>query len=210
MTRLPASSTGRGSPHAAGPFAHDHYLLRQQVFKIFGDAFRIYDDQGNLVFYSRLKAFKLKEDIGLFTDEAMTHQVLRIQARNVIDFSASYDVTDPVTGQALGALRRKGLKSMFRDEWVILDADGQEIGLIQEDGSVVAMLRRFVDFVSLLIPQAFLGSVHGQPVLIFKQNFNPFVRKLSLDFSADVQGLLDRRLGIAAAILLAAVEGRQN
>jgi hypothetical protein len=33
---------------------------------------------------------------------------------------------------------------------------------------------------------------------------------VTLDYSMDQQGLLDRRLGIAAAVLLVAIEGKQN
>jgi hypothetical protein len=43
-----------------------------------------------------------------------------------------------------------------------------------------------------------------------KQKFNPFVMKINLDYSMDVNGLLDRRLGIAEAILLCAMEGKQS
>jgi hypothetical protein len=52
--------------------------------------------------------------------------------------------------------------------------------------------------------------MRGVPVCSFKQNVNPFVMKISLDFSADVNRLLDRRLGLAAAILLCAIEGKQH
>ena len=44
----------------------------------------------------------------------------------------------------------------------------------------------------------------------FKQNFNPFVLKIKLDYSMDRNRLLDRRLGIAGAVLLCAIEGRQS
>jgi hypothetical protein len=45
---------------------------------------------------------------------------------------------------------------------------------------------------------------------LFTRNFNPFVSKVNLDYSMDTQGLLDRRLGIAAAVLLLAIEGKQG
>jgi hypothetical protein len=44
----------------------------------------------------------------------------------------------------------------------------------------------------------------------FKQNFNPFVTKIIADFSEDPRGMLDRRLGLAAGILLCAIEGKQD
>jgi len=53
-------------------------------------------------------------------------------------------------------------------------------------------------------------ELNGQPMLEFKQNFNPFVLKLNLDFSRDTNFLLDRRLGVAAGLLLASIEGRQS
>jgi uncharacterized protein YxjI len=191
-------------------FSHRTYLLQKQFWKMFGGAFRFYDPNGNLVFYSRQKAFKLKEDIRLFTGEDMTREVLSIQARNILDFSATYDVTDSTSGQKIGALKRKGLKSMLQDEWQILDLQDAEIGLIREESTALAVLRRFVEMASYLLPQTFLGTVGNRPVFTFKQNHNPFLGKINLDFSADVDNVLDRRLGIAAAVLLCAIEGKQR
>ena len=190
-----------------GVFRHTNYLVRRKIFKIFGAAFHIYDPDGNVAFYSKQKAFKLKEDIRLYTGEDMQKEVLTILARNIIDFSAAYDVIDPTTRAKVGVLKRKGLKSMIQDEWVIMDANDQEIGLIKEDSTVLALIRRFL---TNLIPQKYYGTVRGQQVCIFKQNFNPFVMKIRLDYSMDTRSLLDRRLGIAAAVLLCAIEGKQN
>ncbi len=188
-------------------YKHTTYLVRRKIFKLFGAAFHIYDPAGNVVFYSKQKAFKLKEDIRLFTGEDMQTEVLRIQARQVIDFAATYDVTDAVTGEKVGALRRKGLKSIISDEWILLDTADREVGLIKEDHIILALMRRFL---TNLIPQSYSGTLGGQEVCTFKQNFNPFVLKLTLDFSKDRDGRLDRRLGLAAAVVLSAVEGRQG
>jgi uncharacterized protein YxjI len=188
-------------------FGLTNYVVRRKVFKIFGSAFHIYDTAGNVVFYSKLKAFKLREDIRLYTGEDMQTEVLTIQARQIIDFSAAYDVHDPATREKIGALKRRGLKSILRDEWIIMDAADREIGKVQEEHIVLALLRRFI---TDLIPQGFSVQVGGMQVAEFKQNFNPFVLKLRLDFSKDDRGALDRRLGLAAAVLLCAIEGRQN
>jgi uncharacterized protein YxjI len=182
-------------------------MIRRKIFKIFGAAFHIYDPAGAVLFYSKLKAFKLKEDIRLYAGEDMNVELLTIRARNIIDFGAAYDVVDSQSGEPVGTLRRKGFRSMLRDEWIIMNAAGQEIGTIQEDSMAMALLRRFL---TNLIPQSFTGIIHGVPVLNFQRHFNPFVLRMDLDFSPDVQGLLDRRLGIAAGVLLSAIEGRQD
>ena len=70
-----------------------------------------------------MKAFKLKEDIRLYTSEDMQTEVLSIQARKIIDISSAYDVIDSLTGAKVGALKRKGLKSILKDEWIIMDAE---------------------------------------------------------------------------------------
>ena len=188
-------------------FGHQTYLVRRKVFKIFGGAFHIYDPTGQVAFYSKLKAFKLKEDIRLYTGEDMQTEVLVIQARSVLDIAATYDVYDSATNEKVGALKRKGLKSILKDEWIFLDPSDREIGLLKEDSLALALVRRFL---INIFPQTFLAEMNGVPVCDMKQRFNPFILKLEIDFSPDVNRQLDRRLGIAAAILLSAIEGRQE
>jgi len=188
-------------------FAHTKYLVRRKVLKLFGGAFHIYGPDGALCFYSRLKAFKLREDIRLYTGEDLREEVLLIQARQIIDFSAAYDVLDPAAGRKVGALKRRGWRSLLRDEWIVMDAEDREIGVIREEHMLLALLRRFL---TNLIPQRFIAEVGGKPVCEYRQMFNPFVLKLAVDFTPDTAGVYDRRLGLAAAVLLSAIEGRQN
>jgi hypothetical protein len=187
-------------------FSHNRYLLRKQAIALTG-RFRIYDMQGNMLMFSQQKAFKLKEDIRVYTDEQRTNEVLLIQARQIIDFSAAYDVVDSTTAQKVGALRRKGMKSIIQDEWEILDVVDQPIAIMKEDSLFLALFRRLL---SGLVPQNYDVLIGGQRVADLKQNFNPFTYRLTLDFSMDSMNQLDRRLGIAAGILLGAIEGRQS
>ena len=191
------------------PFQHPSYLVRRKVFKLLGGAFHVFDPAGNVVLYSKQKAFKLKEDIRIYTGEDMDTEVLTIRTDQIIDLGATYHVHDSQQGGVrVGSLKRKGLKSMLRDEWVILDSSGQEVGSIQEDSVALALLRRLM--VGWLLPQKYYGSIGNIPVSLFTRNFNPFISKISLDFSMDTQGQLDRRLGIAAVIMLLAIDGKQS
>ena len=192
-------------------FSHPTYELRRKFFKLFGAGFHIYDPTGDVAFYSKLKAFKLREDIRVFAGEDMQREVLHITTKSIFDFSGAYDVVDPISNERVGALKRRGLKSSFlRDHWDIVDEHGQEIGSIQEDSQFKAIARRVVDYATIILPQGFTAEIGGQPVATFKQHFNPIIQKITLDYSMDTQALLDRRLGIAAAILLCAIEGRQG
>lgn len=184
-------------------FSYDSYVIRRQVLKFIGAAFHIYNQNEELAFYVNQKGFKLKEDIRVFTDETMSQEVISIKSRNIIDISATYDVIDSSINEKVGSLRRKGLKSILKDEWVVLDAYDNEIGNIKEDNIGLALLRRFIG----IIPQSFVGKVNDNKAFTLKQNFNPFVLKINLDF---LNNSLDKRLGIAASILISSIEGRQG
>jgi len=188
-------------------FQHPSYLLKRQALALTGK-FRFYDPMGNLVMFSEQKMFKLREDIRVYADEAKTQEVLSIKARQIVDFSAAYDVVDTALNQKVGVLRRKGWRSILRDEWEVLDASDNVIGMLFEDSVGLAMLRRFL--LGSWLPQNYDLTLGETRVADLKQNFNLFRYELNLDFSMDPTQQLDRRVGIAAGVLLAAVEGRQS
>src|SRR5574339_596480 len=181
-------------------FQFPTYLLKRQAIALTGK-FRFYDPAGRLVMFSEQKMFRLREDIRVYSDESKTQEVLSIQARQIMDFSAAYDVVDTVMNQKAGALRRKGLRSILRDEWQVLDADDNVIGQLFEDSVGLALLRRLL--LGTWLPQNYDITVGATRVADLKQNFNLFRYELNLDFSMDINHLLDRRVGIAAGILLA-------
>lgn len=186
--------------------AHPSYVIRRKFLKLFGNEFRILDPAGNLVLFSRQKAFKLREDFRVWTGEDMQTEVLWMQARKIIDFASAYDVIDSTTGQKVGAFKRKGLRSIIRDEWILMDVNDQEIGIFQEDSVAMAILRRIIG----IVPQKFHMDVGNAHVANLRQNWNPFLLKMTVDFTPDTQGLLDKRLGLGIAILHSAIEGRQS
>ena len=188
-------------------FQHQNYLLKRQAIALTGK-FRFYDPAGNLVLFSEQRMFKLREDIRVYSDEYKTQEVLSIKARQILDFSAAYDVVDTELHQKVGALRRKGLRSILRDEWEVLDVGDNVRGLLFEDSVGMALLRRFL--LGSWLPQNYDISLGEMRVADLRQNFNLFRYELNLDFSMDTRQLLDRRLGIAAGILLAEVEGKQG
>ncbi len=188
-------------------FQFPTYVLKRQAIALTGK-FRFYDPAGNLVMFSEQKMFRLREDIRVFSDESKSQEVLSIKARQILDFSAAYDVVDTAYNQKVGVLRRRGLQSLLRDEWEVLDASDNVIGKLFEDSMGLALLRRFL--LGSWLPQNYDITIGETRVADLKQRFNPLRYELDLDFSMDTTQRLDRRLGIAAGILLAAVEGKQH
>ncbi len=188
-------------------FQHPQYLLKKQAIALTGKL-RFYNPQGEVVLFSEQKMFKLREDIRIYSDEQKSQELLLIKARQMLDFSAAYDVTDATSGQKVGALRRKGLKSILKDEWEVLDPADNVIGLCFEDNMQLALLRRFL--LGNLLPQNYDLTIGQTRAADLKQRFNLFRYEMDIDFSMDTTRMLDRRLGIAAAALLAIIEGKQD
>jgi uncharacterized protein YxjI len=188
-------------------FSHERYLLKRQVLALTGK-FRIYAPDGALVLYSQQKMFRLREDVRVYADEARAQELLWIQARQIIDFSAAYDVTDSTSSMKVGAVRRRGFRSLVRDTWEILGPADQPLAVVQEDSMALGLLRRVL--LGSLLPQNYDALMGETRVADLRQRFNLFRYELDIDFSFDPARRLDRRLGLAAAILLAAIEGKQS
>jgi hypothetical protein len=188
-------------------FTYDRYTLKRQVLALTGKV-RIFTPDGQLGLYSEQKMFRLREDIRVFEDETKARELLWIQARQVIDFAAAYDITDKTSGQKVGALRRKGWKSIVRDAWEVLNPIDQVIATIREESAGLAMLRRLL--LGSLLPQRYEAIGSNESVLAhFQQQFHLFRYQMNIHFNpGPIQ--LDRRLGLAAGILLAIIEGKQS
>jgi hypothetical protein len=144
----------------------------------------------------------------VYADEARAQELLWIQARQIIDFSAAYDVTDSTSSMKVGAVRRRGFRSLVRDTWEILGPADQPLAVVQEDSMALGLLRRVL--LGSLLPQNYDALMGETRVADLRQRFNLFRYELDIDFSFDPARRLDRRLGLAAAILLAAIEGKQS
>jgi hypothetical protein len=188
-------------------FQYNQYVLKKQVLALTGIV-RIYNPQDQLVLFSQQKIFKLKEDIRVYADETKNRELLNIQARQIIDFSAYYDVIDSQYSTKVGGLRRKGFRSIVQDEWEVFDQQDKPLGILKEDSLKQALLRRFL--LGILVPQNFDLNIGIERVADYKQRLQLFRYVIDIDFQMDTGEKLDRRLGIAAAILLATIEGRQR
>src|SRR5436190_1977038 len=136
----------------ADPFAHRNYMLKRQMFNFLGTKVRIYDPGGNMVLFIYRKAFKLREDIRVYSDESMANEILSFKAHKFIYFDAAYDMFETTTGRKVGVFRRKGWSSIVRDKWQVLDVNDVQIGEITEDNMTLALIRRFL---TNLIPQGY-------------------------------------------------------
>jgi uncharacterized protein YxjI len=90
------------------------------------------DASGNLIFYVKQKLFKLKEAVTVFADVEQTQPVYTMSADRVLDFSARYNFADQ-QGTSLGAVKRQGVKSLWKAHFDILDGDAPVMTIQEEN-----------------------------------------------------------------------------
>lgn len=216
VATAPAESAGAVTPAmppqpaaTAPDQSRTHLLIARQWGQLIGTNIRSFDSNGQLLCFVHSKAFKLKEEIVFYRDEAKTQALFKTRARNIIDISATYDMFDN-SGQLFGSLKRKGLSSMFvQDQWLILDTAGNQIGEITEDSALMGVVRRFVDFAAYFLPQVYSIKFGSTEVAKIKQKKNPLTVKYEYDIDTDSWQQY-QLLFLAIANLLALIEARQN
>src|SRR5687767_15624473 len=73
---------------------------------------RVVDATGQLVSYAKQRAFRLKEDVTIYADEAQTQALYQIKANQIFDIGATYSIST-ADGRSLGALRQRGMRTLW-------------------------------------------------------------------------------------------------
>ncbi len=197
------------STKPSSTFENNYYLIRRKILVLFGGVFYGYDKDKNIIFWARQKPFRLKEDFRIYSDKSKETELLTIKTPQIIDIGATYNVQDKVTGEMVGALQRKFLRSLFKDEWIFISKNKQEIGKLTETSLIGALFRRIVP-VGFLIPQKYIVvSLDGRKIAEIRRYFNPIILKYDLKIEG-TENSIDKRLLVAMMILLTGIERRQR
>ena len=178
-----------------------HYTIKRPFWSFLERRFRVFTGDGQLFMYVQHPVLKLREEFNVYADEEKTRPLLLVKSRQVIALNFSYDVTDVATDQLLGTVLKKGLRSLIRDKFIILDASGAEIGYAEEQGASV--LRRL--FPWLTSKHAIF--VNGAQVGSIRQHFRFFTKEFSVELQPSP---LDPRFCLAVALLALMAEARRE
>ncbi|MFI7022952.1 hypothetical protein [Micromonospora sp. NPDC049900] len=157
--------------------------------------------EGGLLAFAQQKRLAFKEQVTIYADDSKQQPLLGFKARQRIDLGATYDVTDHA-GTPIGLFRKDFAQSLLRSTWHV-EQSGLPNIVGQERSMPVAVLRRFAESLSWL-PYHFDFVADGQPVF-------SVVKKWGLRdrYVVEIQHpQIDRRLVIAMAIALDALQGR--
>ena len=174
------------------------------------------DANGRTIAFVKQKLFKLKEDVSIYDDESKNKVNFKIKADRWIDFSAAYSITDSL-GNELGKVARKGWRSIWKAEYILIDQHKQMQYKIQEDNGWVKVwdsLLGEIPILSMLTgyffnPSYSVTNLNGDTVVQLKKEASFFGRKFSIQKLMTTDNDDDQRmiLGLMMMILLERTRG---
>lgn len=175
--------------------------------------FNITDKNGNAVAYVRQKMFKLKEDVVVFENDSKTKELFRIKANQWIDFNASYSLTEIATGKSFGRLARKGMRSIWKSTYDVLDTNDKAKFSITEDNAWVKFLDGMVGEIPIvgmftgyfLNPTYTVKGIDGKDYFKLKKMPSMFGRRFQLDRVIDIDDE-DESLVILSLLMMILLE----
>jgi uncharacterized protein YxjI len=202
------------------PNDHDRFVLRQRIRPVINQyEFTLPatdgDHSGQPVCFVEQARFKFKEDIRFYADDSKREEIMRLKARQRFDPRARYDVTD-ASGQKIGEIQKVFGESLLRSTYRIYDAAGEELATARERNVAVALLRRLVGFVPYLgdfadwlpIPYHFVFTRGDQTLGTHTREAFKFRDTYHIDMSGDPQRSVDRRMVLAVAVGMDALQAR--
>jgi len=183
----------RGTPAALEPFAQTSYTLVRPLFS-WTRIYRVYGPDGALCAVVEQPWFRLRTELVMYADEEQTQPILVLKNRRFAAINMEHDLFDARSGQRLGVIRDRGMRSMFRDTWDILDPDERPAGLMIEDGAF--FWRRIIR----MIPGRHHIELGGREVARITQVFHFFRREFDLQI-LQVDDPIEPRFAIACALV---------
>lgn len=201
------------------PNAHDRFILRQRIRPVINQyEFSLPDGAGQpgpMFCFVEQRRFTFKEDIRFFADDSKRQELMRLKARQRFDPRARYDVTG-ADGEKIGEIQKVFGASLLRSSYALFDASGREVARAAEQSLPIALFRRGVQFVPFVenfadwlpIPYHFVFT-HGDQVLgSHRRVLGKFRDVYEIDMSPDSDHTLDRRLILAIAVGMDALQAR--
>ena len=202
------------------PNQHDRFILRQRFRPVVNEyEFSLPEGNGDQpgppFCFVQQRRFTFKEDIRFYADDSRSIEVMRIKARQRFDPRARYDVT-AADGSKIGEIQKVFGASLLRSTYRLYDADGAETATAAERSLPVALLRRAVGFVPyvenvanwLPIPYHFVFTRNEVVLGTHRRHIGKLRDVYTIDMSGDPEHSVDRRLILAVAVGMDALQAR--
>ncbi len=141
------------------------FIIEQKI-RLMVNQYSVFDtdEQGqkrNLIGFAQQKRLAFREKFTIYTNERKENVLFVVQARQVIDFGARYDVLDE-QGNSLGVLGKAFKSSLLRSTWHVFRSgdETQPLVIAQERNKTLAIVRRLWEFLPYISEIPFFVKYH--------------------------------------------------
>lgn len=177
------------------------FFVKRKFWSFLDRVFRVHTADGQMILYVKHPVFRLREEFTIWADEAQTQPIFKLKSKQIIAINFCFDITDAITGQHIATIQKRGLKSLVRDTFLILDPAGNQIGMMEEHGH--SFLRRIFP----ILTSKHELTMNGQMVAFVRQIFRFFIREFQVDLQPSA---IDPRFVLACALLAIIAEARRE
>ena len=177
------------------------YRIKRKFWSFFDRKFYVQTMDAQPILFVKHPLFKFREEFKICTDETETVPVFKLKSRQILAINFCYDLTDANTGALVATIQKKGLRSLFRDKFHLLDVNGQEFGTMEEKGA--SIMRRFFPWLTSK-HEILIGGVRAGFVTQIFRFFNK-------EFEVEVTpGVADQRFILSCALLAVIAESKRE
>jgi uncharacterized protein YxjI len=196
------------------------FLIQQKITFLI-NRYAIYEagedgSRGAMTAFAEQKRFAFKEHIDFFTGEDKQQVAFSVQARQVIDFGARYDVLD-TNGNILGTLGKNFKSSLIRSTWNVYHAGQEETPalVVQERSQALAVFRRIWQILPYLSDIPFFVKYHfdftdptTHEISATYNKTTTFRDFYQLDINGGTAETIDPRVLLALGVMMDALQSR--
>jgi len=182
----------------AAVFQQDHFFVHRGRLP-WSSKLYFYDDQGRSLAFVRNTKCEWSKDIRVFTDATLSFELLVIKPVKSLEPGRRFNVIDSVNSEIVGQLRHLPAFGLQRQEWDLLGPSGDPVCMIREGSAILGLMARYL---TESVPQSYTFSASQGTLGSAARASGLFSPEMEIDLGADCERFIDRRLIVAALVLI--------
>lgn len=197
-----------------------NYIIQQKITPLV-NRYAIYaadanGQQGAMVAFTEQKRFAFKEMFTMYANEDKQQVLFTMQARQVLDFGARYDIRD-AEGNALGVIGKNFKSSLLRSTWHMYRTGQEDAPAIvaQERSKPLAIIRRIWELLPYISDIPFFVKYHfdftdpaTEKIVASYEKQTTFRDHYLLKVSDEAAAMFDWRVYVSLGVAMDAMQSR--
>lgn len=182
----------------AAVFQQDHFFVHHARLP-WSSKLYFHDEQGRTLAFVRNTKCEWSKELRVFTDPTLSFELLAIKPVRRAEPGRHFNVIDSVNSEIVGKVRHLPASGLQRQEWDLLGPAADDLCIIREDSVLLGLVRRYL---TESVPQSYSFNVAQGTFGSAVRVTGLFSPNMEIDLGLDCTKLIDRRLIIAALVLI--------